>query len=142
MPSGKKLQEKCSSLTMTHFFLTFTHLLSNNIDRKRIVETGVSIELKFKIYLYPKIETYLEHGRNIPRARLKHTSSTVETNLAHGRNIPRAQLEHTSSTVKQGQKYRLFCGNSESRRKFKKKKKKKKKKKTRTLFLNNSDSNS
>ena len=35
------------------------------LERKRIVETEVWVQHKF--------ETYLEHGRNIPRARSKHT---------------------------------------------------------------------
>ena len=75
------------------------------------------------------VKTYLELGRNIPRARSKHTSGTVETYielcrkhntskskqtsrdgrniprataeryLKHGRNIPRARSKQTSSTV-------------------------------------------
>ena len=45
------------------------------------------------------VEICLEHGRNIPRALSKHTSSTVETCLEHGRNISRARSKHTSSTV-------------------------------------------
>ena len=53
------------------------------LDRKRIFETGVWVE--------HQIETYLEHGQNIPQAK----SSIVE----HGRNIPRARSKPSSSTV-------------------------------------------
>ena len=47
------------------------------LDQKKIVETGVSVELKF--------ETYLVHGRSMPRAR----SSTVERYLEHGGTPPK-----------------------------------------------------
>ena len=39
-----------------------------------------------------QVETYLEHGRNIPRARSKQTSSRGETYLEQGRNIQTASL--------------------------------------------------
>ena len=45
-------------------------------------------------------------NRNIPRARLKHISSTVKTYPEHGREIPRARsstAKHTSCTVEHGQ---------------------------------------
>ena len=44
-------------------------------------------------------------NRNIPRARLKHISSTVKTYPEHGREIPRARsstTKHTSCTVEHG----------------------------------------
>ena len=58
---------------------------------KEIAETGVWVEHNFETYREHGPERYqnlVEHGRNIPRARSKHTSSTVETYLEHGRNIP------------------------------------------------------
>ena len=57
------------------------------LGRKK-VDTGTWVE--------HKLETYFEHGQNIPRPWSKHTSRTLE----HGQKIPRPRSIHTSSAVK------------------------------------------
>ena len=48
-----------------------------------------------ELWVKQKIEILFEHGRNIPRARLKHTWSTVETYLEQGR----ARSKHTDCMI-------------------------------------------